>query len=206
MLPSYVCKRFQPNWNQCDHMYLKSLAKTCTFTEETPRQPSSPGTRFPVRFITITQRIWIFILIAVSHYFSQLHHYLLVMTRLKTTKLRLQIYHLVGHCKKKKLLQQKFVNVWSARNAPTHRPWEWHVAAPTVFRTALDRQPISVGAVDTYGDVASTWCVQISGGQRAEWNQSACSNEQQLSQSRASTTGKKWRLIYGETTFRPALF
>lgn len=67
---------------------------------------------------------------------------------------------------------------------------EWRVAAPTVYMNTLDRQPISIGTVGKSRDVDSTLYVQISGGQRAWQTQSVRSNEQLLSQSRASTTGK----------------
>lgn len=68
---------------------------------------------------------------------------------------------------------------------------EWRVAAPTVYLRPLDKQPINIGTVDRERDVALTPCVQIRGGQRAWQNQSARSNEQRFSQSRASTTGKR---------------
>lgn len=72
-------------------------------------------------------------------------------------------------------------------------PWflEWRVAAPTVNLRPLDKQPINIGTVGKERDVDLTPCVQIRGGQRAWQNQSARSNEQLVSQSRASTTGKR---------------
>lgn len=63
-----------------------------------------------------------------------------------------------------------------------------------------DSQPISVGAVGQKRDVSSTARVQISVGQRAGPNQSAPSNELLISQSEASTTGKLWQLIYGQSS------
>lgn len=83
---------------------------------------------------------------------------------------------------------------------------EWRVVAPTVFMNSLDRQPIGILTVGKSRDVASNRCVQISGGQRAGGRQSARSNEQLLSQSPSSTTGKQWRLIYGESTLHSTSF